>query len=75
MDFKTLCSLNVYTQVTHLTQEMDSHATPLLGMIKVYFYIVLNFPSKPKKAHVKFGLPLLRRTKPIQDGCLSVSWA
>ena len=72
MDFKTLCSLNLIldtrTQATHLTQEMDSHTTPLLGMIEVYFYIVLNFPSKPKKVYVKFGLPLLRRTKPIQDG-------
>ena len=41
---------------------MGSHANPLLAMIKVYFYIVLNFPSKPKKYGIKFGLLVLQRT-------------
>ena len=41
---------------------MGIHANPLLAMIKVYFYIVLNFPSKPKKYGIKFGLLALQRT-------------
>ena len=58
---------------------MDSHLTPLPGMIKLYFYIVLNFPLKPKKLRIKFGM--LRRTgkfktpSTIQEGWLNVSWA
>ena len=60
---------------------MDTHATPLLGMIEVYFYIELNFPSKPKKVCIKFGLPVLQRKgkfktpSTIQEGWLNVSWA
>ena len=45
----TKFQVHIFTQATHLTQEMGNHANPLLGMIKVYFQIVLNFPSKPKK--------------------------
>ena len=41
---------------------MDTQANPLLGMIEVYFYIVVNFPSKQNKVCIKFGFPLLRRT-------------
>ena len=73
--------MHVYTQPAQLTLEMDSHATPLLGMIEVSFYIVLNFPSKPKRVCIKFGLPVLRRTgkfktpSTIQEGWLNVSWA
>ena len=50
-------------------------------MIKLYFYIVLNFPLKPKKLCIKFGMPVLRRTgkfktpSTIQEGWLNVSWA
>ena len=40
--------IHVYTQPAQLTQEMDSHATPLLGMIEVYFYI--EFPFKAKNS-------------------------
>ena len=45
----TKFQVHIYTQATHLTQEMGSHANPLFGMLKVYFYIVPNFPSKPEK--------------------------
>ena len=58
----TKFEVHIYTQATYLTQEMGIHANPLLGMIKVYFYIVLNFPSKPKKYGIKFGLLVLQRT-------------
>ena len=32
------------------------------GMIKVYFYFVVNFPSKQNKVCITFGFPVLRRT-------------
>lgn len=78
----TKSSHNIYTQPTQLTQEMDSHANLVLGMIKVYFYIVVNFPSKHNKVCTKSGLPTLQRTygeiqtpTTTQDGWLNIPWA
>ena len=53
----------MYTQQpAQPTQEIDTHANPMLGMIEVYFYILVDFPSKQNKVCIKFGFPALRRT-------------
>ena len=73
MDFKTLCSLNLILD-TRIYTSSPSHTgngqpcDPTAWNDRSLFLYCIEFPFKANKVYVKFGLPLLRRTKLIQDG-------